>query len=53
MRKSLLVSLLALLASGCMVGPDYVRPPADAPTAWRLNDQDDRSSSATPSSTIL
>ena len=42
MRKSLLVSLLALLASGCMVGPDYVRPPADAPTAWRLNDQDAR-----------
>ena len=40
MRKSLLVTLLALLASGCMVGPDYVRPPADAPTAWRLNDRD-------------
>jgi outer membrane protein, multidrug efflux system len=42
MRKSLLVSLLALLAGGCMVGPDYVRPPADAPAAWRLADQDAR-----------
>ena len=40
MRKSLLVSLLALLAGGCMMGPDYARPPADAPAAWRLADQD-------------
>jgi multidrug efflux system outer membrane protein len=40
MRKPLLVSLLALLASGCMVGPDYVRPPVDAPAAWRLNEKD-------------
>ncbi|HRL75461.1 MAG TPA: efflux transporter outer membrane subunit [Candidatus Accumulibacter phosphatis] len=42
MRKPLLVTLLALLASGCMVGPDYVRPPLDAPTAWRLSEQDAR-----------
>ncbi len=42
MRKSLLVSMIALLASGCMVGPDYVRPPVDAPAAWRLNEQDAR-----------
>ncbi len=40
MRKPLLVSLLALLAGGCMVGPDYVRPPVDAPAAWRLNEKD-------------
>jgi len=40
MRKSLLVSLIALLASGCMVGPDYVRPPVDAPAAWRLSEQE-------------
>jgi multidrug efflux system outer membrane protein len=38
MRKPLIVSLLALLASGCMVGPDYVRPPVDAPAAWRLTE---------------
>jgi outer membrane protein, multidrug efflux system len=42
MRKPLIVSLLALMASGCMVGPDYVRPPVDAPAAWRLNEQDAR-----------
>ncbi len=29
MRKPLIVSLLALMASGCMVGPDYVRPPVE------------------------
>ncbi len=38
MRKPLVVALLALLASGCMVGPDYVRPPVDAPAAWRLSE---------------
>ena len=42
MRKPLLATLLALLASGCMVGPDYVRPPVDTPAAWRLNDKDAR-----------
>jgi multidrug efflux system outer membrane protein len=42
MGKPLFVALLALLASGCMVGPDYVRPPLDAPAGWRLSDQDAR-----------
>ncbi len=42
MRKTLLVTLLSLLFSGCMVGPDYVRPPVDAPAAWRLSEQDVR-----------
>jgi outer membrane protein TolC len=42
MRKPLLAALLALLVGGCMVGPDYVRPPIDTPTAWRLSDQDAR-----------
>jgi len=42
MRKPLLVTLLALAASGCMVGPDYVRPPVDTPAAWRLSEQDAR-----------
>ena len=42
MRKPLLVTLLALLASGCMVGPDYVRPPVDTPAGWRLSEQDAR-----------
>jgi multidrug efflux system outer membrane protein len=42
MRKPLLVALLALMASGCMVGPDYVRPPVDAPAAWRLSEPEVR-----------
>jgi multidrug efflux system outer membrane protein len=42
MRKPLLVTLLALMASGCMVGPDYVRPPVDTPVGWRLSEQDAR-----------
>jgi len=40
MRKTLLVTLVSLLVGGCMVGPDYVRPPVDAPTAWRLSEQE-------------
>ncbi len=42
MRKPLLVTLLALLVNGCMVGPDYVRPSVETPTAWRLSEQDAR-----------
>ena len=38
MRKTLLVTLVSLLVGGCMVGPDYVRPPVDAPAAWRLSE---------------
>ena len=38
MRKTLLVTLVSLLVGGCMVGPDYVRPPVDAPAAWRLTE---------------
>ena len=39
MRKLVTASLVALLVSGCMVGPDYTRPSVDAPPAWRLTDQ--------------
>ncbi len=42
MRKPIAAALIALLAGGCMVGPDYVRPPVDTPTAWRLSDKDAR-----------
>ncbi len=38
MRKTLLATLVSLLVGGCMVGPDYVRPPVDAPAAWRLSE---------------
>ena len=40
MRRFATVSLIALLVSGCMVGPDYFRPAVDTPPAWRLSDQD-------------
>lgn len=42
MRKPIAAALLALFAAGCTVGPDYVRPPLDAPAAWRLNDKSAR-----------
>ena len=41
MRKiaSTTATLLALLTSGCMIGPDYLRPFIDSPAAWRVSDQ--------------
>lgn len=42
MRKPIAAALIAVLAGGCMVGPDYVRPPVDAPAAWRLDEKDVR-----------
>jgi multidrug efflux system outer membrane protein len=36
MNKLLAVSLAALV-SGCMVGPDYVKPEINTPTQWRNN----------------
>jgi multidrug efflux system outer membrane protein len=43
MRAALAVALRALVLSAalafaaCTVGPDYVKPPADAPAAWRID----------------
>jgi outer membrane protein, multidrug efflux system len=31
------VVAIALVAGGCTVGPDYVKPDVDAPTAWRID----------------
>jgi multidrug efflux system outer membrane protein len=42
MRNPIAAILIALLAGGCMVGPDYVRPATDAPAAWRLDEKDVR-----------
>ena len=43
MRKHTFTALVAgvtlFMLGGCMTGPDYVRPPVDAPTAWRISDQ--------------
>ena len=40
MRNAVTVSLIALLLTACMVGPDYSRPSVDIPSAWRVSDQD-------------
>ncbi len=37
MRIRALAALVAIAVAGCMVGPDYVRPGVDAPTAWRID----------------
>jgi outer membrane protein, multidrug efflux system len=37
MRTNTLVALIAIAVSGCTVGPDYVRPSVDTPTAWRID----------------
>ena len=36
MRRRALALAGALLAGGCTLGPDYVRPPVDAPVAFRF-----------------
>jgi multidrug efflux system outer membrane protein len=40
MRKTLLSSLLALWLSGCMIGPDYIRPLFESPDDWRVSEGD-------------
>jgi multidrug efflux system outer membrane protein len=37
MRAFLIFGAGALVLSGCTVGPDYVRPQADIPDAWRVD----------------
>lgn len=41
MRKlaSTTITLLALASSGCMIGPDYLRPVIDSPQNWRVSDE--------------
>ncbi|MDD3845602.1 MAG: efflux transporter outer membrane subunit [Syntrophorhabdaceae bacterium] len=38
-RKLLFLSLIALLAAGCAIGPDYKRPVIDVPHAYRYGDE--------------
>ena len=37
MRIGTLIVALAVMVSGCSVGPDYTRPSVDSPEAWRIN----------------
>ncbi len=36
MKKLVLTALSGALVAGCVVGPDYVRPPVDSPDKWRV-----------------
>jgi len=36
MRRLIVPALLAVLAAGCAVGPDYKRPSVETPPAWRV-----------------
>ncbi len=42
MYKILLSFLLALILSGCMMGPDYRRPDIEIPGAWRFEEKEAR-----------
>jgi multidrug efflux system outer membrane protein len=42
MREILLSFLLALILSGCMMGPDYRRPAVETPDAWRFEEKEAR-----------
>jgi outer membrane protein, multidrug efflux system len=37
MRRFTFAALVAVAVAGCTVGPDYVRPAVDSPTAWRVD----------------
>jgi multidrug efflux system outer membrane protein len=42
MRALGLILCLAFVLTGCMVGPDYVRPKVETPAAWRFEEKEAR-----------
>ncbi len=40
MRRTIALTLFAFTLSGCMVGPDYRRPPVDTPQTWRFAEEE-------------
>uniref|UniRef100_A0A832EJ77 Efflux transporter outer membrane subunit n=1 Tax=Desulfacinum infernum TaxID=35837 RepID=A0A832EJ77_9BACT len=48
MRNHILVCLVGVMLLGCAVGPDYKRPPVEAPTRWRFDATEARDLANTP-----
>jgi len=48
MRNGIMLMTLALFLAGCMVGPDYRRPPVETPLSWRFGDKDVKAVADTP-----
>ena len=42
MRNIIICSLLAIILSGCMMGPDYRRPTVETPASWRFEEKEAR-----------
>lgn len=42
MRKIAVISLVAFILSGCMIGPHYQRPKVDTPESWRFEEKEAR-----------
>ncbi len=42
MRKIIIFSLLAIVLSGCMMGPDYRRPALETPASWRFEEKEEK-----------
>ena len=42
MRRVALVSVLMWALAGCMVGPNYQRPPVESPQSWRFEEKEAR-----------
>ena len=42
MRNIIICSLLAMVLSGCMMGPDYRRPAVETPASWRFEEKEAR-----------
>ena len=42
MRNIIICSLLAIVLSGCMMGPDYRRPSVETPASWRFEEKETR-----------
>ena len=40
MGKRIVCAVVTVLLSGCMIGPDYLRPGIDIPPAWRFADNE-------------